>query len=226
MRTKNYTVFRNAIYVGAVIKQYSTNPSKDKLYQRLIGAYCTYCRSILFVLDEKRRANDLLYHSPLYPIKNITDNSTTIDDTYSGIYVKGAYNLEQLLNYFNYPEELSYSDIVRIRKSFFNKRFAWDNCELFGYKEIMAEDMKFGNNNGLITEPKELERQRACYRRDQQLGFRAFTPSTDYCPLLPELFYVLTERGDQYILNAILGDKKINAFKPSLEEGIILRLKN
>ena len=34
-------------------------------------------------------------------------------------------------------------DLIRIRHTFFTGRFAKDHCELFGYKETMAEDLTF-----------------------------------------------------------------------------------
>ncbi len=154
MENKKYKVCRDDIYVGEVIK---TNiiyryegPNKYchiKNGQLNTIVYKTF-RSILFVPNEYKLANDLLYNSPNYPILNVTDDNTCMSLGSSSIVVHNACNLASLLKHFNYQKELTYDDILKIRKSFFNGKFIRNNIDdskLFVYFDILDKmgDLSF-----------------------------------------------------------------------------------
>lgn len=95
-------------------------------------------RTMLFVLDENKHANDLLYNSPSYPIINISSH----DDIYHSkiVLLHYTYWIGKLLEHFGYPDKLQYADIVRIRKHLFSCDYALENCEIFGRQETARDD--------------------------------------------------------------------------------------
>lgn len=145
MENRKYKVCRDNIYVGEVIRTRcvyrcrTTSVSNEKLGQLDVDNWRSY-RNILFVPNEDGLASDLLYKSPNYPILNISDDEKYVYFNDRIVLVKDAYNLAELLKYFGYKEEFTYEDIVRIRKNFFTRKFVYDNCELFGYKEMKPKD--------------------------------------------------------------------------------------
>ena len=228
MKNRNYKVCRDNIYVGKVIKndvvyRYDgyVNSGHTKPGQLTTGIYRSY-RSMLFIPNEGKLANDLLYQSPTYPILNITDDNTCLG-LENSIIIHDACNLATLLKYFKYEEELIYQDILSIRKKFFTGKFAKDNCELFGYKESKPEDYTYLNHGVKITNPKELKLRILQEKISQKLGHRSFSGVSK--GILPrEYFDVLDKLGDSGILDAIEWNEKINAFKPSKQEGHIRKL--
>ena len=132
MKDKNYRVNRDDIYVGLVVRTDIIRRYFDGTLNT--GSY-DICRSMIFVLDEKNRANDLLYNSGRYPVLNYTDEDVCMRLDANSILVKKVLNMSSILEHFGYGEELSYKDILEIKKRFLNGKFALDNCELFGYKE-------------------------------------------------------------------------------------------
>lgn len=159
MKTRNYTVNRDEIYVGLVSltqkdkiiiyndglydTSFSTHEEIQRMFDNrkfLLGKRNQLCydgpteflRSMLFVLDNENCASDLLYNSPHYPIFNISNNDICIN---SSISIKNhCYQIGKVLKYFGYKDELVYEDIVRIKDFFFGD-FILDNCELFGRYE-------------------------------------------------------------------------------------------
>ena len=105
------------------------------------GPSVLFKRTMLFVLDENNHANDLLYDSPHYPIFNISPNKDCLNSSICVLH--NTYQLGKVLSYFGYPEQLSYEDIVRIRKHLFNCDFVLDNCELFGRYETDPHDTSY-----------------------------------------------------------------------------------
>lgn len=101
----------------------------------------SFRRTMLFVLDENNCANDLLYDSPHYPIFNISSNKDCLNS--SICILEYTYQLSKVLQYFEYPEQLGYEDIVKIRKSLFNCNFVLDNCELFGRYETDPHETSY-----------------------------------------------------------------------------------
>ncbi len=229
MKNRNYKVCRDNIYVGEVVRTDQVNQYKGEVNcltvepgQIYVSVYNPY-RSMLFIPNEENLANDLLYQSPNYPILNVTDDKTCLGLGEKSIVIKDACNLAALLKYFKYEEELTYQDILSIRKKFFTGKFAKDNCELFGYKESKPEDYTYLNHGVKITNPKELKLRILQEKISQKLGHRSFSGVSK--GILPrEYFDVLDKLGDSGILDAIEWNEKINAFKPSKQEGHIRKL--
>lgn len=231
MENKNYVVCRDNIYVGEVVRTdhiYRYN-GEDYYFKIKTGALSTGIwksyRSMLFVPNENKLSNDLLYRTPNYPILNITDDKICLNLGKNSIVIKDACNLSQLLKYFNYGEELTYDDIIKIRKTFFTGRFAKDNCKLFGMEEIMSKDLIFYTNGEKIKNSKELERRRRQFMINQYAGHRMFF-SISESPLPREYFDVIDARGDSTLIDVIKHlDGKINAFHPPVQEGPVKKLK-
>lgn len=230
MENRKYKVNRDEIYVGEVVRtdniyryEGDTNFFHTKPGQLRTSIWFSY-RSMLFIPNEEKLSNDLLYRSPNYPILNITDDETCLALGEKSIVIKDAYNLSALLEYFGYNKDLTYEDIKKIRKTFFTGRFAKDNCELFGWKETIAEDVTFFNAYGKkVTNPKELERKRKKFRAEQAAGHRAFFGVSEN--VLPrEYFDILDDRGDNTLMDSIEWKEKMNAFAPNKQEGPIKKL--
>lgn len=231
MENKKYLVCRDNIYVGEVVKAYNINRYEvdvdllEKKSRQLDTGFWVSYRSMLFVTTDNKLSNDLLYNSPNYPILNVTDDDFCLNLEKNSIVIRNACNLAILLQYFGYKEELTYEDIMKIRKTFFTGRFAKDYCELFGYRETMAEDLTFYNNGQVVTNTKELEKLRRKFRRDQQLGHRSFSGVSEGS-LPREYFRILDDRGDNSLMDVINGfDERINAFKPHKQEILVRKLK-
>ena len=227
MENKNYIVSRDNIYGGKIISTDSIyrfegeSPFHEQghLYVSIWRDY----RSTLFVLNENNLSNDLLYNSPNYPILNVTDDETCLSLTGRNIVIDDAISLAPILEYFGYKKDLTYEDVIAIRKKFFKGRFAKDNCKLFGYKETIAEDVTFYTNGEEVTNPKELERLRKQFRAEQKAGHRMFSKIGDG-PLPREYFHALDDLGDNTLIDAIQWHKKMNAFAPPKQEGPIKKL--
>lgn len=162
MENLNYIVKRDNIYVGLVsdtekgkikvmpdgIYEMDLSSELDKYHyfdnrkylltqkpqlQYGTGAFdANIFRSMLFVLDENNCANDLLYDSPHYPIFNISEIDLCLA---SFISIKNdAFNIGRLLEYFKYPEYLTYQEIIEIKEKFFGD-FVLENSEIFGIYE-------------------------------------------------------------------------------------------
>ena len=228
MINKKYKVHRKNVYVGLVVKAddiYRCSELKINNYFSGLSVSGYYpCRSMLFVPDENRLANDLLYNSPAYPILNVTDDKFCLAFDNKGIVIKDACNLDKLLTSFGYNEEITFSDIKKIRKIFFTGKFAADNSELFGWKEIMPKDWTYYENDIKITNPRIIRQQRNKERMARLMGHRSFNYNAD--SILPrEYFDVLDELGDNSLLDIInVFEDKINAFKPSKKEKYVKKL--
>lgn len=234
MENKKYIVNRDDIYIGEVVSTDSIyryngdlNSLGEKAEQWAISCWTSY-RSMLFIPTAENLSNDLLYRTPNYPILNMTSNEivgkTKIESLGRLVIIKDACNLSELLKYFGYRKELTYEDVMRIRKTFFTGRFAKDHCELFGYRETMAEDLTFYNFGEEITDPKEIEKRRRQFRADQKAGHRMFS-GTGEGRLSDEYWHILDDRGDNNIIDAIRWHEKMNAFTPDRREGPVKRLK-
>ncbi len=231
MENKKYVVCRDNVYVGEVVRtdRIFRYKGDDSFFRTKAGKLSTdfwkSYRSMLFVPNEDKLSNDLLYRSPNYPILNVTDDETCLNLRENSIVIKDACNLAALLEYFGYEKELTYEDIMKIRKTFFTGRFAKDNCQLFGWKEIMAEDVTFYVNGEEVTDSRELERRRRKFRAEQQAGYRTFS-GVSKSPLSREYWDVLDDRGDNTLMDIIeRWDEKMNAFAPHKQEGPVKKLK-
>lgn len=231
MENKKYVVCRDNIYVGEVVRTDSIYryEGDDDFFRTKPGQLSTVSwrsyRSMLFVPNEDNLSNDLLYRTPNYPILNVTDDEICLNLGENSIVIKDACNLAALLEYFDYKKDLTYEDIMKIRKTFFTGRFAKDNCQLFGWKETMAEDLTFYTNGQEVTDPRELEKRRRQFRAEQQAGHRMFSGVSE-SSLPREYWDILDDRGDNTLMDVIAGfDEKMNAFAPHKEEGPVKRLK-
>ncbi len=205
---KRELIQRENLYIGEVVSttlrsiyRYlgENNYLRTQPGQLHVGNY-KKARSILFTLDDEKKAIDLLYKTPHYPVLNLTNDLELYENLKkSPIIIKGAYALEELLAYFDYCEYLGIEEIKKIRREFFSGTFARNHCELFGYKKI--------ERDGFIT-----------YIVDESE------------PVLPrELFYILDGLGDNpldYRLSMLQYGIEIknDAFKPNKMEGKIKKI--
>lgn len=230
MENRKYKVCRDNVYVGQVIRTSCVyqkrvmRASKEKNGILDVDRWRGY-RSILFTLNEDNLADDLLYNSPNYPILNISDNEKCTDFNNRIILVKDAYNLSELLRYFNYNKELTYEDIIRIRKTFFSGKFVYDNCELFGYRESNPKDWTYYKHGVKVTDPEKIKKCIRHYKKEQLLGHRSFS-IIDENILSRECFDILEERKDSTVIEFLsYEDEKLDAFAPHKHEGKIKKLR-
>lgn len=202
MVNKKYKVNRSDIYVGELISTDSIYRSEieDDLFDIKKGHLYTSCwttyRSMLFVLTEEKLSEDLLYNSLHYPILNVTDNDICLGfGNKESQVIKDAYNLSLLLEYFGYKEELTYEDIVKIRKTFFTGRFGMDNCKLFGMEEIIPSDFEPKMDGILVTDENEIYE---LYKKSVTLGSQRKFGSISSYVLPPKLMNILDEMGSTY----------------------------
>ncbi len=179
---------------------------------------------MLFVPNKEKLSTDLLYQSPNYPILNITDDETCLGRGENSIVIHNACNLAALLEYFGYDKDLTFEDIMRIRKTFFTGRFASKNCELFGWKEIKPEEWSYYENGVKITDTKKLKRA-VFLEKVLSLGLGSGSFSGISESVLPrEYFDVLDKLGDNTLIDAIDEHTKMDAFAPHKQEGPIKKL--
>ena len=217
MKNKRYKIDRNKIWIGQVIMPNGIYVKDGSLN---VESYSSL-RSMLFTLNEENLANDLLYNSPNYPILNISNDSCCFN---SVIAVKDAYNLALLLEYFGYDNKLTYGDILRIKRKFFTGTFAKDNCELFGFKEILPEDWVFYMYEDDVIDSRIIKGLAREYKQDDDETSREFVGIKDI--ILPrEYFDVLDEWGNKSKHDAKLLNEPRNAFKPHREEVLVRKLK-
>ena len=159
-------------------------------------------------------ATDVLFEVPQYPIVNITDQSKC---EIGKMAIKDAICLDELLKYFDYPEELTEEDIHRVRQTFFTGDFGLNHAELFGYKEIKIEDMPFYDKNKQeITDPIFLEEKRAFYR---SIGYRMMVPAGNGV-LSSEYYHLLDKKANNSYcdyLNKYV--ESVDSFAPVKKEG-------
>ena len=168
MENINYKVNRNDIYVGKVIKLsdldsshfhihpngiYTINEglkldlseeSRPQIYDKkpmiernIILKKGDLLRRMFFVLDENNHANDLLYNSPHYPVQHI---SPVEDLQTSKIWIdEHAYRLDRILEYFDFPEIMTYEDVLKLQQYFANG-YCLDNSTLFGLHKCNSDE--------------------------------------------------------------------------------------
>lgn len=229
MENRKYKVCRDNVYVGEVVKtscvyRRGVDINLDLKPGELDISYFKKYRSMLFVLNEEGLASDLLYRSPYYPVLNITDDKVCMDFDNSIILVRNAYNLAELLECFGYEKELTYEDIIKIRKFFFSSKFIYANCQLFGYKEMELDDWIFYKNDIEITKPSEVKKCLAYIRWQRICGHRTFTSIGE--GILPRNYFeILNNRRDSGLIEYFSHEyEKIDAFAPHKNEGKIKKL--
>ena len=135
MNNCNYSVSIDNIYVGKVFKIYGSYNKSDVERDINKRSYHSFQRHILFSVNEDGLANDLLYNSPEYPIMNITPDDLLVNKTGIDTIIAEPYKISDLLKYLDYNDELTYQDILNIRKNIINKKFLDSNYQLFGLKK-------------------------------------------------------------------------------------------
>ncbi len=86
-------------------------------------------RKGIIVIDENNQANDLLFDAPRYPIFNVSSDDLCLE---APISYKWTFKFDKILQYFNYPEYMTYEDVIRMKTFFLDSDFIFDYCELFG----------------------------------------------------------------------------------------------
>ncbi|MCL2383849.1 MAG: hypothetical protein FWC79_07025 [Oscillospiraceae bacterium] len=199
---------RDDVYVGKL----EMNLTSDAPYSY---------RSILFTITEDNLSYDLLYQSPGYLIADLISEGERLS---ANEMISERYNLSLLLQHFGYGEELTLRQIKEIRKRFFTGRFTRDNCELFGWKEIKAEDWSYaicrGGETIEITNPVKLKYYQMKTRINAMLfGTRSFSGSGKDHPLPSNLWRVLDRLGDKTFADVLrdiaygLPEERRNNFK-------------
>ena len=87
-----------------------------------------FIRGMLFIVNEKGEACDLIYSSPNYSIYELQTPAQYKDP----ICIKHSVNLEEALKYMGYKEDLNRSDLSKIYKELItSNKLLKDNVELF-----------------------------------------------------------------------------------------------
>ena len=87
-----------------------------------------FIRGMLFIVNDKGEACDIIYSSPNYSIFELQTPAQYKDP----IYIKHAVNLEEALKYMGYPEELDRGDIYSIYKELItSNKWLKENVDLF-----------------------------------------------------------------------------------------------
>lgn len=212
MEKNNYVVNRKDIYFGEVIKAngiYKRITTGNDLAGSLDVKNSIIYRNMLFTPTRDKFAIDLLYDTTNYPILNGTDSKFFLSKREELIVVRNYYNLNELLEYFCYNEELTSQDIIKMYNTFFTGMFSLENSDLFGRKRIEANEIEYYKDNKLVTDRKNLEKFKKEYIRLQKKGKGLYSKLDDS---------VL----DRYYFIILQNDKK--SFIPSKEEGKIKKL--
>lgn len=137
---KSYSVNRDSVCAGIVHfkKKFDFAPifagsEFKEMYDKVISQINLEdihqnLRPMLYVPTEEKRAFDLLYHSPEYPIANLSDQKDLIGKE---IYIINVLNLSLLLQKEGYPQYLDIKAIREIKKRFFSGRYVYDNLSDF-----------------------------------------------------------------------------------------------
>lgn len=150
---------RDKIYIGKLVEPIEISVEKyEQNYQRLSGeeknkiykydrniCYKEIIRPILFRIDKKRLAEDLIYDVNMhYPILELNSHSQ-----FTSMYiVENIIKMDQLLKYLNYKEFLSHHEIKKIyRQLVLSSKWLEQNRSLFGKVEIMP-DVYIDSNKG------------------------------------------------------------------------------
>lgn len=143
-----YTVERKNVYVGRVVRLTSRvyryeSFEKGRHYSILESNNAVPYRTTLFVPNGKDYSDDLLYRSPHYPILDVTRDDICLSLGTSCVVVQNACNLGALLQATGFTEQLSYLDLLRIKKLFFSGKKIFD-------KDVFTE---IRESNGMLWIP-------------------------------------------------------------------------
>lgn len=157
-----YVVKRKDVCAGQLIKKMdiefkifdaeNNEISREELEKRGILNFSAsagiICRGMLFRVDENGLANDLVYTTPTpYRIDGIEPQQETDKNLIINSYVE----LEELLKYLKYGEDLTQKDLNTIHKKLItHNRWLRNHMELFGWQRT-AFGEKDGNDAMLAT---------------------------------------------------------------------------
>lgn len=157
-----YVVKRKDVCAGQLIKKMdiefkifdaeNNEISREELEKRGILNFSAsagiICRGMLFRVDENGLANDLVYTTPTpYRIDRIEPQQETDKNLIINDYVE----LEELLKYLKYGEDLTQKDLNTIHKKLItHDRWLRNHMELFGWQRT-AFGEKDGNDTTLST---------------------------------------------------------------------------
>lgn len=166
MKNKNYLFKRDDICVGTLVLV--KNVIKDAKGNFLISDY-SVIRSILFTINSKGNAKDLLNETFSYPILNVENNKKV---NKFQLIVINQKNISKLLECLGYSKELSLKDILKIHKDIFTGNFGLNYFEMLGVskynlgsyriylngKEIIDKDEKYQRfMEGILLNNKNLK---------------------------------------------------------------------
>lgn len=125
MENRYYDVHREDVYVGRVVRIISGLYRFERQISGVtksivdVNHYVTL-RPLFFVLNREKLADDLLYNSPQYPVLGITQKGERLNLQPGRIAIKNICNLEPLLEFAGFDSNLSYRDIVDIKRILFS----------------------------------------------------------------------------------------------------------
>ncbi len=157
-------------------------------------------RTILFILNDKNFAEDLLFDSPNYPVLNLSDNESCLmtDFTIS----HNIYKIGPVLKYLGFPANITLEDVMKIKETCFSIDWVLNNSSLFGVHETGKDETGY-----------------------QTLGIdgtnRSFNLHLDDGPIPEHFFYAFWCNKQAYIGPE---DEPFDIFDPSKKEGKIKRL--
>lgn len=207
MKNINYKVDRDNVHVGTIVAaKYVDTIDKEaarimKLPKKFMVArdWKEVRPSVLFVPDENKRMNDLLYDSPAYRVLNITpalDDPDEIEvEKPFELMVNYPCNISEILAYLGYQKELTYGDILKIRKVIFSPDFYAQFCELFGFRETYSTEVEYYENDVLVEDPKEIEKKMREFDKRREMGERGFT-EIPQAPLDSKYFDILQKHSN------------------------------
>lgn len=207
MKNINYKVDRDNVHVGTIVAaKYVDTIDKEaarimKLPKKFMVArdWKEVRPSVLFVPDENKRMNDLLYDSPAYRVLNITPapedpDEISVEKPFE-LMVNYPYNISEILAYLGYQKGLTYGDILKIRKIIFSPAFYAQFCELFGFRETYSTEVEYYENDVLVEDPKEIEKKMREFDKRREMGERGFT-EIPQAPLDSKYFDILQKHSN------------------------------
>lgn len=121
-------------------------------YHVLFSSNVKYIRGIIFGVDQDQMALDLINTSDInYPAMNITPNLQEQQEKYDDFAIADNYPLASLLEYLNFPEELTVDDLKKLRQILTSKRELTKLAIPYSYGKI---DTKLTNILDYEQQPK------------------------------------------------------------------------
>lgn len=138
---KKYVMTRKNVCIGQLLLADGTYTYNERNENNIEwGGYVL--RGMLFCINENGLAKDLVYETPTnYPIVGVEPKI----EVKSNLMIDEYTELEELLKYLNYNEDLTQKDLNRIHKQLIAKRSWLDHhMDLFSFVDF--KDGTFGTN--------------------------------------------------------------------------------